>query len=95
MGTCFDSPFSIIVHLITKLSWVRFASGAYVSLVSNPAMDFGGPEDVGRRVGMFLTCLAFGALSGPPISGAIRSASGGFKAVGYFSGVLEPILICE
>ncbi|TEB39436.1 MFS general substrate transporter [Coprinellus micaceus] len=59
-----------------------FASGAYVSLVSNPAMDFGGPEDVGRRVGMFLSFLALGALAGPPISGAVRTATGGFDAVG-------------
>ena len=49
-------------------------------------MGFGEIEDVGRRVGMALTILASGALAGPPISGAINSATGGFKAVGYFAG---------
>lgn len=49
-------------------------------------MDFGGPEDVGRRVGMFLSCLALGALAGPPISGAVRTATGGFEAVGWYAG---------
>jgi MCP family monocarboxylic acid transporter-like MFS transporter 10 len=42
--------------------------------------------DVGRRIGMSMTILAFGALAGPPISGAIISASGGFEAAGYYAG---------
>lgn len=35
---------------------------------------------------MCMTIFASGALAGPPISGAINSATGGFKAVGYFAG---------
>ena len=43
-------------------------------------------ENVGMRVGMFFSVLALGALIGPPISGAIYNATGGFKAVGYYAG---------
>ncbi|KAJ3512139.1 hypothetical protein NLJ89_g3699 [Agrocybe chaxingu] len=60
--------------------------GAYVSLLSNPTMDMGETGDVGRRIGMFMSILAMGALAGPPISGAISSATGDFKAVGYYAG---------
>ena len=44
--------------------------------------------DVGRRTGMFMTILAVGALSGPPISGAINTRTGSFKPVGYYAGVI-------
>ena len=64
----------------------RFCSGSYVSLLGNPMMDMGHTDDVGRRVGMFMSILAIGALAGPPISGAISTATGGFKAVGYYAG---------
>lgn len=64
----------------------RFASGSYVSLLSNPIMDLGVVDDVGRRVGMFMSILSLGALAGPPISGAINSATGGFVVVGYYAG---------
>jgi len=63
-----------------------FSSGSYVSLLANPMMDMGDTGDVGRRVGMFMTILALGALAGPPISGAIWTASGGQTAVGYYAG---------
>ncbi|KZP29024.1 MFS general substrate transporter [Athelia psychrophila] len=63
-----------------------FGSGAYVSLFAVPMMAFGEMHDVGRRVGMAMTILALGALAGPPISGAINNATGGFSAVGYFAG---------
>lgn len=65
-----------------------FGSGAYVSLLAVPMIAFGEIEDVGRRVGMSMTILAAGALAGPPISGAINNATGGFKAVGYYAGTL-------
>ncbi|KAF9001750.1 MFS general substrate transporter [Cyathus striatus] len=63
-----------------------FCSGAYVSLLSNPMMDFGEIGDVGRRIGMYMSILAVGALAGPPISGQINTATGGFEAVGYYAG---------
>jgi MCP family monocarboxylic acid transporter-like MFS transporter 10 len=49
-------------------------------------MEMGEPWDVGRRTGMFMSISAIGALTGPPISGAIKSATGDFKAVGYYAG---------
>lgn len=49
-------------------------------------MDLGVVDDVGRRVGMWLSIFSIGALAGPPISGAINTATGGFEAVGYFAG---------
>jgi len=63
-----------------------FASGSYVSLLTNPVMEFGETADLGRRVGMMMSVLALGGLAGPPISGAINTATGGFEAVGYFAG---------
>jgi len=33
-----------------------------------------------------MSILALGALAGPPISGAINAATGGFKVVGYYAG---------
>ena len=49
-------------------------------------MDLGDTHDVGRRLGMFLSIMSFGALAGPPISGAINTATGGFTAVGVYAG---------
>ena len=46
----------------------------------------GDTEDVGRRLGMFMSILSIGALAGPPISGAISTVTGGFKDVGYYAG---------
>jgi len=42
--------------------------------------------DVGRRTGMFRTIVGLGALVGPPVSGAIKSSTGDFRAVGYYAG---------
>ncbi|KAF9443207.1 MFS general substrate transporter [Macrolepiota fuliginosa MF-IS2] len=63
-----------------------FCSGTFVSLLSNPIMNFGGEGDAGRRIGMFMTITALGALAGPPISGAINASTGGFEAVGLYAG---------
>ena len=49
-------------------------------------MAMGAVGDVGRRTGLFLSFAAFGALAGPPISGAINSATGGFEDVGWYAG---------
>ncbi|KAJ7577523.1 MFS general substrate transporter [Mycena floridula] len=62
------------------------ASGTFICLLVRPIVAMGGPEDVGRRLGMFTTIVAVGALTGPPISGAINVVSGGFEAVGYYAG---------
>ncbi|KAF9254616.1 MFS general substrate transporter [Marasmius fiardii PR-910] len=62
------------------------ASGAYIALLVNPIFAMGNTADVGRRVGYSNTILGFGALVGPPISGAIERSSGGFPAAGYYAG---------
>ncbi|KAF9447969.1 MFS general substrate transporter [Macrolepiota fuliginosa MF-IS2] len=64
-----------------------FCSGGYFALMTNPIMNLGGENDVGRRVGVFMTILACGALLGPPISGQIETATGGFRAVGLYAGL--------
>lgn len=55
-------------------------------MLAAPLINMGSTQTVGLRVGMFFSILALGALAGPPISGAINSATGGYKAVGYWAG---------
>ncbi|TFK46696.1 MFS general substrate transporter [Heliocybe sulcata] len=62
-----------------------FSSGVYVSLLMAPVLALGETGDVGRRVGMTMTVQAFGALAGPPISGAISGARG-WGGVGVYAG---------
>jgi len=63
-----------------------FCSGAYISSLAVPLMMMGNMNDAGRRTGIAMTGIALGAVAGPPISGAIAQATGGFKAVGYYAG---------
>ncbi|KAG0707851.1 MFS general substrate transporter [Suillus ampliporus] len=73
-------------QLIAIAAIYGFSYGGYVSLYSAPAVAMGKMEDAGRRVGMFMTLIAFGGVAGPPISGAIRTATGGFVEAGYYAG---------
>ena len=57
-----------------------------VTLMGAPMMALGESADVGRRTGMYFTFVSLGALAGPPISGAINNATGGYGAVGVFAG---------
>lgn len=50
--------------------------------------ELGDIEDVGRRAGMAMSFAAIGALVGPPISGEINKATGGFSEVGYYAGAI-------
>lgn len=68
-----------------------FSSGVFVSLLAPPIVHMGEIKDVGTRVGMAFTLLALGAVAGPPISGAIQTATDGYKAVGYYAGALIPL----
>ncbi|KAE9398815.1 MFS general substrate transporter [Gymnopus androsaceus JB14] len=63
-----------------------FASGVYISCFLLPIYEMSEVNDIGRRTGMILSIGATGALLGPPISGAINTNTGGFKAVGYYAG---------
>ncbi|KAJ6531021.1 MFS general substrate transporter [Mycena capillaripes] len=63
-----------------------FASGIFVSVQVVPLIHMGDMSDVGRRTGTLFTILSISAIAGPPISGAIASATGNYKAVGYYAG---------
>lgn len=67
------------------------SSGVFVSMLAAPLITMGNTHDVGVRLGMFFTIIALGALAGPPISGAINQATGGFKAVGYYAGPCDSL----
>lgn len=60
--------------------------GSYASMLTAPLWTMGSTNTVGLRIGMFFSIIALGALAGPPISGAINAATGGYKAVGYYAG---------
>jgi MFS family permease len=76
-----STPSLIVVTVI-----YGFFSGTYVALLSAPVMNLGREGDVGRRIGMFMTFTALGALVGPPISGAINAKTGRFEGVALFAG---------
>ncbi|KAH9993846.1 major facilitator superfamily domain-containing protein [Russula vinacea] len=60
--------------------------GAFAAIIGAPMIAFGDSTDVGRRTGMYLTILSLGSLAGPPISGAINRATGGYSVVGIYAG---------
>lgn len=63
-----------------------FCSGAYVTLLPAPLVMMGDIRDAGRRTGIAGSAIAFGAVVGPPISGAIIQSHGGYGSVGYYAG---------
>ena len=71
------------MHLLRS----RFFSGAFVGLLAAPMIALGDTDDIGRRTGMYMTVLAAGAVAGPPISGAINVATGGYEIVGIYAGM--------
>ena len=70
------------------ITYFRFSSGAFVSLIAAPIVGMGEISDVGRRTGMYFSILALAALAGPPISGAINTATGSFREVGIYAGTV-------
>ena len=72
--------------LVTLAVTYGASSGAVAALLAVPMMALGESADVGRRTGMYLTIISFGALAGPPISGAIKHITGGYAGVGVFAG---------
>ncbi|KAL7283742.1 hypothetical protein ACG7TL_003179 [Trametes sanguinea] len=70
------------------------ASGVYVSLLAAPVVRMGNTHDVGVRVGMSMTVVALGAVAGPPISGAINAATGGYKFTGVYAGTTVMVACC-
>ena len=46
----------------------------------------GNIQDLGRRFGISMTLFSIGVVVGPPISGAIYTSTGGYRAVSYYAG---------
>lgn len=69
-----------------KLLDSSIGSGVFISLLQSPMFSMGSMHDVGQRIGMCFTIVSIGSLAGPPISGAINAATGGFVAVGFYAG---------
>ena len=74
------------VALFSLAGTYGISSGVMVPLMGAPMMALGESADVGRRTGMYFTVVSLGALAGPPISGAINHATGGYTVVGIFAG---------
>ncbi|KIY50433.1 MFS general substrate transporter [Fistulina hepatica ATCC 64428] len=64
------------------------ASGTFIGLFAAPVTRMGPAHDTGRRLGMQMTIMSFGALGGPPASGAIQDSNNSFKPVGIFAGTI-------
>ncbi|OAX32574.1 MFS general substrate transporter [Rhizopogon vinicolor AM-OR11-026] len=73
-------------QLIAIVAIYGFSCGAFSSLWPVPIMAMGDIKDAGRRAGMFMSLAAFGAIAGPPISGALISPTKGFVYAGYYAG---------
>ncbi|KAL5531067.1 hypothetical protein ACEPAG_3943 [Sanghuangporus baumii] len=63
-------------------------SGAFMCLFAIPVANLGSTHDVGRRTGLQMTIMAIGALTGPPISGAIKQNHSTFHEVGIYAGTM-------
>ncbi|EEB94643.1 hypothetical protein MPER_06509 [Moniliophthora perniciosa FA553] len=70
-----------------------FMCGTYVSSSTLPLFEMGEIQDIGRRAGLFMSVGAIGALVGPPISGAINNATGGFEKVAYYAGSMVVVSV--
>lgn len=79
------SPFPSEGHSPIHFS-IRVTCGGVVSTFLLPLYELGDLADIGRRTGMTMSITALGAVVGPPISGAINRASGGYGAVGSYAG---------
>ncbi|KAJ6550958.1 cytochrome P450 [Mycena vulgaris] len=65
----------------------RFASGPFLSLFATTTSQLGEPQDFGRVWVFKLRSWLWGALGGPPISGAIQGLHGfSFHEVGVYAG---------
>jgi hypothetical protein len=72
--------------LVTLALLYGASLGGFVALLTAPMIALGDSTDVGRRTGTYLTVLSLCSLAGPPISGAIYHATGGYSVVGIYAG---------
>ena len=75
--------------LVTVALLYGASIGAFATLIGAPMIALGDSTDVGRRTGMYLSILSLGSLAGPPISGAINRATGGYSVVGIYAGLFS------
>ena len=72
-----------------------FCTGAFISLLPAPLVLMDDMRSAGRRTGIVGFVSAFGACSGPPISGAIIQKIGGFQYAGYYAGIVPQALSAD
>lgn len=70
------------------------SSGAFIAVLATPMSHpaFGEMGDFGRRTGLLWSICGIGALIGPPISGAINTATRGWMAVGWYAGKFKQLV---
>ncbi|KDQ19997.1 hypothetical protein BOTBODRAFT_170029 [Botryobasidium botryosum FD-172 SS1] len=74
-------PFTLLAGVMTYVWPYMTNFGSLIAIAVVYGRMF-----VGRVLGMDMTIMAVGALTGPPIAGAIRDASGSFHDVGLYAG---------
>lgn len=62
------------------------AQGGFISLLPVPVIGMGDIQNLGRRLGASMMSDSIAVAVGPPISGAIYTSTGGYKAAGYYAG---------
>jgi MCP family monocarboxylic acid transporter-like MFS transporter 10 len=85
-------PYARTYHAIILIAVLYgIFSGAFISLLAVPLLSLGKPSEVGERSGLLFTIIAFGAMCGPPISGAIRKETDGWEIVGAYAGKCKEV----
>ncbi|KAH6902769.1 hypothetical protein BKA70DRAFT_1404603 [Coprinopsis sp. MPI-PUGE-AT-0042] len=67
---------------------LRLRLGSLRLILDRLQFEFGNTVGIGSQAGKVLIPLGLGAIAGPPVPGAVLSASGGFDAVGYHAGTM-------
>ncbi|KAJ7143953.1 MFS general substrate transporter, partial [Mycena epipterygia] len=82
-------PFCSTVASLSVISILYgFTIGASSALSQVPVAAMGGTDDLGRRMGTVNTVRSIGSLCGAPLGGLLISTSLGYKAVGYYAGMI-------
>ncbi|PIL27934.1 MFS general substrate transporter [Ganoderma sinense ZZ0214-1] len=83
----FAWPFATNVASFVVISiFLGISTGATLALIVQPFARMGPVSEVGLRIGMGLTVVSIGVITGLPMSGAIHDGTGSFKDVGYVGG---------
>ncbi|PIL27910.1 MFS general substrate transporter [Ganoderma sinense ZZ0214-1] len=83
----FTWPFATnVASFVVIAIFLGISTGATLALLVQPFARMGPVPEVGLRIGMGLTVVAIGVITGAPMSGAILDGTGSFKDVGYAGG---------